>query len=136
MEITRDVITDLLPVYLSGEASQDTKELVETFLKRDREFANLVQQQDELRLDNQISLTEDIEMEILNRTRALLRKRSWYMAFAIAFSLWPFAFRGGASGVHWLWADAPFIAVLLGLVGIFFWIKFAMVARQLNGSAL
>ena len=29
MNVTREVMTDLLPVYFSGEASEDTKQLVE-----------------------------------------------------------------------------------------------------------
>ena len=33
MKITRDVISDLLPVYLAREACQDTRDLVEAFLK-------------------------------------------------------------------------------------------------------
>ena len=28
MNVTREVMTDLLPVYFSGEASEDTKQLV------------------------------------------------------------------------------------------------------------
>lgn len=37
--ITRDVISDLWPLYASGEASPDTRALVEAFLREDPEFA-------------------------------------------------------------------------------------------------
>lgn len=35
MKITREVITDLLPLYLAGEASKDTQELINEFLQTD-----------------------------------------------------------------------------------------------------
>jgi hypothetical protein len=37
--VTREVITDLWPVYVSGEASPDTRGLVEAFLREDPELA-------------------------------------------------------------------------------------------------
>jgi anti-sigma factor RsiW len=41
MAVTRDVILDLLPLYLSDEASPDTRALVEEHLDSDRELAHL-----------------------------------------------------------------------------------------------
>jgi hypothetical protein len=38
MNITREVVTDLLPVYFSGEASGDTKVLVEDYFRQDPDF--------------------------------------------------------------------------------------------------
>ena len=35
MKITRDVVTDLLPLYVAGEASADTRALVEEYLLED-----------------------------------------------------------------------------------------------------
>ena len=37
--LTRDVVNDLWPLYAAGEASGDTRALVEAFLEEDREFA-------------------------------------------------------------------------------------------------
>ena len=39
MNVTRDVIVDLLPVYLAGEASGDSKPLIEEHLAGDAELA-------------------------------------------------------------------------------------------------
>ena len=39
MKVTRDVVTDLLPLYLSGDASDDTRRLVDDFMTTDPEFA-------------------------------------------------------------------------------------------------
>jgi hypothetical protein len=41
MNVTRDVITDLLPVYFSGEASEDTKQLVENYFRENPDFERI-----------------------------------------------------------------------------------------------
>ena len=41
MNVAREVIVDLLPVYLSGEASPATRSLVEEYMKQDAELAQL-----------------------------------------------------------------------------------------------
>ncbi|MGH9734288.1 MAG: hypothetical protein ACRD8A_06845 [Candidatus Acidiferrales bacterium] len=41
MNVTRDVITDLLPVYFSGEASDDTKHLVEDYFRENPDFERI-----------------------------------------------------------------------------------------------
>jgi len=43
-KITRNVILDLLPLYLAGEASQDTKVLVEEYLETDKDLAEMAKQ--------------------------------------------------------------------------------------------
>ena len=55
MKVTRDVIVDLWPLYSSGEASPDTRALVEAFLDGDPAFAN------ELR--RELPLSEEIVMK-------------------------------------------------------------------------
>jgi anti-sigma factor RsiW len=44
MTVTRDVILDLLPLYLSDEASPDTQALVREHLDRDPDLARLASQ--------------------------------------------------------------------------------------------
>jgi hypothetical protein len=41
MNVTREVMTDLLPVYFSGEASEDTKRLMEDYFREDPEFERI-----------------------------------------------------------------------------------------------
>jgi len=43
-KITRNIIIDLMPLYLAGEASQDTRELVEDYLKNDKELAKMAKE--------------------------------------------------------------------------------------------
>jgi hypothetical protein len=44
MEVTRDVILDLLPLYLAGEASADAQALVKEYLEHDPDLAQLARQ--------------------------------------------------------------------------------------------
>ena len=136
MKITRDVITDLLPVYLSGEASADTKALIESFLHDDPEFAKLIGENDAFLPDGQINLSKDTEMDTLNKTKKLLRDRSTYLAFTIFFLLLPASFRVGEAGFQWLWADMPLSIVFFLACGILFGIQYGRISRKLNGTGL
>jgi anti-sigma factor RsiW len=44
MNVTRDVVLDLLPLYLAGEASPDTQALVKDHLEHDPDLARLARQ--------------------------------------------------------------------------------------------
>ena len=44
MTVTRDVIVDLLPLYLEGEVSTDTRSLVESYLEQDSELSEIAEQ--------------------------------------------------------------------------------------------
>jgi len=136
MKITRDVITDLLPVYLSGEASADTKALVDSFLKDDPEFAKLIDENGAVLLDGQIKLSKDIEMDTLNETRKLLQKRSTYMAFTIFFLLLSASFTFDMHGIHWMWADTPINALIFLAFGIIFGFQYWRISSKLKSSDL
>ena len=44
MEITRNVILDLMPLYLANEVSEDTRALVEEYLKKDPQLEKVARQ--------------------------------------------------------------------------------------------
>ncbi len=44
MKVTRNVILDLLPLYVADEVSADTRALVEEYLESDPELANVARQ--------------------------------------------------------------------------------------------
>jgi hypothetical protein len=153
MKITRDVITDLLPVYLGGEASEDTRDLVQAFLKEDPEFARLLETGQDTYLPNdQLDLPKEKEMETLNRTRTLIHKRTLFIGFAIFFTCLAFAFTFDRNGLHWLWTVSPIAAIfnlalgswtdasITGIVNLviaaYFWIRYFQTGRSLNGSDL
>ena len=96
MNITRDVITDLLPAYLSGEASADTRALVEELAGRDPDIGRLVEAARNERSDamaqSTVSLPPNLEREVVARTRAVLRRRAWTLGLALFFTFIPFSF--------------------------------------------
>ena len=136
MKITRDVITDLLPVYLAGEASEDTQRLVDEFLQADPEFAELVAKQNKPLEKTNINLSKENEMKTLQDTRSLLKKRSYYLAFTIFFLLLPAAFTFGSNGFHWMWADTPINIAIFIVVGIFNGVQYWRLSQRLKGSEL
>ena len=74
MEITKNVILDLLPLYLADEVSEDTRTLVEKYLDTDKELADLAKQSAAVELpgDVPVSLTEEDKMKTYKKTRWLL----------------------------------------------------------------
>ncbi len=139
MNITREVISDLLPLYLEGEASPDTQALIKEFFKQDPEFEQLVQAGENEKLpyhNPSTTLSRDAEMLTLEKTKKLLRKRSLMMAFGILFPLWAVGFYFDSAGVVWMWLEAPIIAVIFLIIGIGFWIGYFKTIRRLKGSGL
>ena len=136
MKITRDVITDLLPVYLSGEASTDTTALVEDFLKDDPEFAKLIGGNGAVLPESQINLSKESEMDTLLKTQKLLRQRSTYLAFTILFVLLPLSFYFDSQGIHWMWVDTPINAAIFAGFAIIFGIQYWRISRKLKASDL
>ena len=94
MNVTRDVVIDLLPLYYSKECSRDTKTLVEEYLKTDPDFEKLANRFAQNLLSKSIpqQLSEEDEMKSLSKTRRQLRLRSFILALAIFFSIVPFSF--------------------------------------------
>jgi hypothetical protein len=74
MEITKNVILDLLPLYLADEVSEDTRTLVESYLETDKELADLAKQSAAMELpgDIPVSLTDEDKMKTYKKTRWLL----------------------------------------------------------------
>jgi hypothetical protein len=75
-KITRDVISDLWPLYASGEATADTKALVEGFLADDPEFAAELEATVALPAAD-AAMSPDAEARALMRTKELMRGGRW-----------------------------------------------------------
>ena len=89
MEITRNVILDLLPLYLADEVSADTRTLIEQFLESDQELANVVKRSAELefRKDVPAPLTEEDEMEAYRKAKRLMTQRTIFLAALISVAV-------------------------------------------------
>ncbi len=77
MEITRNVILDLLPLYLADEASEDTKSLVARYLETDPELADIAKKSVPTGLpeDIPIPLTTEDEMEAYKEAKRQIFNR-------------------------------------------------------------
>jgi anti-sigma factor RsiW len=131
MKITKDVIMDLLPLYLAGEASADTRRLVESYLAEDASLARAVSEQraqEPTRLSATIS--PDSELRALLETRKRLRLRSWIVGLAICLTLFPLSVSFGPHGMRWAWADMPAVAITMGAAAIGLWIAYFRLRRQ------
>jgi hypothetical protein len=87
IEITRNIILDLLPMYLANEVSEDTKDLIEKYLETDRELANMVKHSTEMGLpkDIPIPLTRDDNLRAFKRAKRRILLRTVILAAVTIF---------------------------------------------------
>ena len=96
MEITRNVILDLLPLYSANEVSADTRALVEKYLETDPELANIAKQLAAMEKpgDIPVPLSQDDEMKAYKKARQLKIIFTIILAGAISIilliTLWAF----------------------------------------------
>jgi ferric-dicitrate binding protein FerR (iron transport regulator) len=85
LEVTREVVNDLWPLCRSGEASGDSRALVDRFLAEDREFASMLAEAQELRgaMPN-LRLSAEAERQLLDSARSRARTRLLLTGGAIA----------------------------------------------------
>lgn len=76
MEISRNVILDLLPLYIANEASPETRALVEQYLENDPELATIAQKlsSSELLKEVPIPITKEHEMEAYEEAKLQQRR--------------------------------------------------------------
>lgn len=121
-DVTRDIITDLYPLYVSGEASADTRRLVEEFLKRDTEFARSLNEanRDLLPVYPPPPLPPDHELKTLQRARRYLAGPVWLLQLAMIFS--SLAFARIVSDTSFDVSPRKFI--ITAAIAVLFWIAF------------
>jgi hypothetical protein len=144
MEITRDVIYDLLPLYLACEACPDTRALVEAYLAQNPELALEVKKEkaeDLLKIKSlqgeEMQLPADHEARTLNRTKALLERRKWIFGLAIFFTLAPLSFIFEGGRITWMMLrDAPRSGLIYWLAASGLWVAWMLADRKLRNSGL
>ena len=142
MNVTRDVILDLLPLVLAGEASPDTRTLVADYLERDPELAREVRERgpDELGRAAPLTLPPEAELEALRRTRGRVAQLRWLFGSAMAFTALSLGvavtFSGGhVSGVRLLLFEYPQLMSPLLAIGLVLWVAYFVLRRRLRHSA-
>ena len=139
MNVTQNVIHDLLPAYLAGEASADTVALVEEFLRQDPDLVRTVEALRANPLpDLPAALRPTREKETLTVTKKLLRLRGTLMGLAIFMTLLPLRFRFGDGRIRWTFLQEmpPETTALICLGALACWGGFLYVRRRLQGTGL
>jgi hypothetical protein len=141
MNVTREVILDLLPVYLSGEASLATRALVEDYLKQDTELAQRIRLQwaDNFAKAVPSALPPDLELRSLRRTRSLIGWQRWLFGFGIFFAAISLSNQlsfedGHITDFHFFLRDYPGDFGICVVLGIACWIAYFSIRRRLRTS--
>lgn len=85
VDVPREVLLDLLPIYASGEASAATRALVEAHLAKDADLARRLHEAKSLPQLAPV-LPPELELRALRRTRGALALQRWLFGFAIMFT--------------------------------------------------
>lgn len=134
MNITREIVKDLLPLYVAGEASADSRAAVEAALRDDPELSRVA---DALR-DGSAALpamaaAPSRDRAALDRAKGLIRLRMWLLAAALFLTGLPLSFTFDRGGFQFLLIrDAPVAAVSSLTAAAVLWIAFAIVARRVR----
>jgi len=141
MNVTQNVIHDLLPAYLAGEASADTVALVEEFVRLDPDLARTIET---LRANPIPELpaafrpTQEQEKETLQMTKQLLYWRGILMGIAIFLTMLPLSFGFHNGRITWAFFEpaAPLATALVCVGALACWSGFLYVRRRLQGTGL
>ncbi|MGH9219796.1 MAG: hypothetical protein ACRD1W_10875 [Vicinamibacterales bacterium] len=137
MNVTRNVIADLMPLYEAGEASADTRALVEAFLKADPGLLTDRSVDQALKTAPPPAVEQE-RRRALARTVTLLKRRQMFFALALCFTLMPLSFTFSSSGgLTWLmWRDAPDAARAFVAGAVVCWAVFLRVRSQLRATGI
>jgi hypothetical protein len=139
MNVTREVILDLIPVYLAGEASPATCALIDEYLRQDPELAQRVHTlaADSLATITRPPLSSDVELRSLHRARALIGWQKWLFGLGITFTALSlsneFSFEEGhLREFHFLIRDYPAQFGAFAALAVICWISYYTVRRHLR----
>ena len=131
MNVTKDIINDLIPLYVANECSADTRALVEEHLQRNPRQAEELRRIMHTPVPGAVPPAKGLdEVRAFREARRRLRRRSWLMALAIFFSLAPFSFYSNDERTWWFLRDATGYALDYAAIGVVFWILYAVDRRR------
>jgi anti-sigma factor RsiW len=137
MNVTRDVVYDLLPGYFSGDLSPDTRVLVDEFLAQDPEFRRMMERFrtvfGEARGAMPPSAARPAEKVTFERARSVMNQRSELRGYTLAFAI---------AGVFVLFvaiqrlafAGVWFIALACLIVAVYSQYQLALLKRREPGA--
>jgi anti-sigma factor RsiW len=138
MNVTREIVKDLLPLYVAGEASEESRVAVEEWLRTDPELARLAAVfLDDAAQPPATAVTQASGQAALAATKALLRRRTWLFALALLFTALPVSFVFDSGGLRFLMIrDAPLVSSISLATALGLWIAFGVVTRRLRVTGL
>lgn len=137
MNVTRDVVRDLLTLYLSGDASSDTRALVEEWLRDDPELARQAEAARTLDLPNDAApLPATAEKAALDRTRRHSRWRMVLLGTAVYVTTLPLTVTFDRSGYRGLLIDNWPERYVVFAIAIGLWIWFWRLTRRMRVAGL
>jgi anti-sigma factor RsiW len=136
--ISRAVILDLLPAYVSGEATPDTRALVDAYAAEHPDIAGEIRRLERDAVSDpecDVAPAPDLEMRTLARTRARLGLQRWLFGLAIGFTTAGLAvvIPVGGTGVrdaHLLLQDSPALMGSLLALGLVCWVAYFLGRRR------
>ncbi len=142
MTISRDVIIDLLPLYLADEVSDDTRALVETHLASDVQLAKMVEKMKQFdSAESPTYPTPSHESRTFSRAKQLrYRYNSFFLLGTLFTLIWlGFVFLTtssemgtGTPGPEAGFAGEGYVGLFLLLLAVSFWIAMANVGRAMS----
>jgi hypothetical protein len=139
MRLSREVMNDLLTVYLAGEASPETRALVEARAREDEEFAAAMRAAARVDVPGAPGKPDaDLEIRSLKMTRSFVRLRSLFLAMAIFFSLLPFSFAfSSKTGMKWLvWEASAGLGYAFLALAVASWVAWHTMNRRVKQAGL
>jgi anti-sigma factor RsiW len=136
MSVPKEVLLDLLPMYLAGEVSPSTRAWLEERLAEDPELARQVHRQFEPNLAAPATppLPPELELRALRRTRRLLTKLRWLFGFGMGLCLMALSFEIDFHPlkVRALILDYPVQLVPVIAAGVACWIAYFRLKSRLR----
>lgn len=135
MEISRNVILDLLPLYHAGEVSADTKALVEAYLRANPEFSQSSAALANDALAAAVELPANHEVKALEQVKRVIRLRSWLLGAAIFLSLFPFTSAHIGDDIRFfMLRDVPVVAMVSFVLAIASWAGYWSIGRRVTSA--
>lgn len=137
MSIPKEVILDLLPVYLAGEASPPTRAWLEEQLARDPELADQIRRSRSDPFGQALPpLPPELELRSLRRTHRLMALQRWLFGFGIAFSATALSFQVSFPPLklRLLLLDDPAHLGPFLVAGVACWTAYYLLRRRLRAT--
>lgn len=142
MKMTQDVIKDLLPAYFSGEASTDTRAVVDEFFATEPELAERFRREWSVRVPVVVPLPPpDLEIATLRKARRVLGLERWLLGAAILFSSVGFTVRfdvpaSGEATTRFLLQDSPLVLLSLLAVAVALWVAYFAIRKKTRATVI